>query len=70
MDTHEELILTHQAMAVVLKELGRDEEAEREMERAGECANKLDSLEVPLQTLRTHEEQGWQKTDPVPIGST
>ena len=70
LDTHEELILTHQAMAVALKELGRDEEAEREMERAGKCANKLDSLEVPLQTLRTHEEQGWQKTDPVPIGST
>jgi len=41
LDTHEELILTHQAMAVVLKELGRDEEAEREMDQAGECAKKI-----------------------------
>ena len=48
LDTHEELILTHQAMAVVLEELGRDEEAEREMDQAGECAKKLDSLEVPF----------------------
>ena len=70
LDTHEELILTHQEMAVVLKELGRAEEAEREMDRAKECAQKLDSLEVPVETFVTHEEKGWQKTDPVPVGST
>ena len=40
------------------------------MERAGECAKRLDVLEVPLQTLNIHEEDGQQKTDPVPIGST
>ena len=70
LDTHEELILTHQTMAVVLKELGRVEESEREMDRAKECALKLDSLEVPVQTLVTHEEKGWQKTDPILVGST
>lgn len=70
MDTHEELILTHQAMAVVLKELGRDDESEREMELAKDCAQKLDSLEIAVQTFRIHEEDGsWQKTDPVWIGS-
>ena len=69
LDTNEELILTHQAMAVVLKELGRDEEAKRELERAGKCAKKLDSLQVPLQTSRIREEKGRQKTDPVPIES-
>ena len=70
LDTHEELILSHQEKAVVLKDLGNKEEADREMERAGECAKRLDVLEVPLQTLNIHEEDGWQKTDPVPIGST
>ena len=70
LDTHEELIFTHQAMAIVLKELGRDEDANRENERAGECAKKLDPLEVPLNTIQTHEEKGWEVTDPVPIGST
>ena len=70
LDTHEELILSHQEKAVVLKDLGNKEEAEREMERAGECAKRRDVLEVQLQTLNIHEEDGWQKTDPVPIGST
>ena len=70
MDTHEELVLSHQETAVVLKDLGNKEEAEREMERAGECAKRRDVLEVQLQTLNIHEEDGWQKTDPVPIGST
>ena len=69
LDTHEELILTHQAMAVVLMELGRAEEAEREMDRVKECIQKLDSLEVAVETFVTHEEKGWQKTDPVPVGS-
>ena len=70
LDTPEELVLSHQETAVVLKNLGNKEEADREMERAGECAKRLDLLEVPLQTLNIHEEDGWQKTDPVPIGST
>ena len=70
LDTHEELVLSHQETAAVLKDLGNKEEADREMERASECAKRLDVLEVPLQTLNIHEEDGWQKTDPVPIGST
>lgn len=70
LDTHEELVLSHREKAAVLKDLGNKEEADREMERAGECAKRLDVLEVPLQTLGIHEEEGWQKTDPVPIGST
>lgn len=51
LDTPEELILTHQAMSVALTGLGRHEEAEKEMERAGECAKKLAPLEVPLEEL-------------------
>ena len=70
LDTHEELVLSHQETAVVLNDLGNKEEAEREMERAGECAKRRDVLEVQLQTLNIHEVDGWQKTDPVPIGST
>ena len=72
LDTHEELILTHQAMAVVLTELRRDDEAEKEMDRAGECAKKLDSLEVSLPTVWTGREKELKKTDPVtvPSGST
>ena len=70
LDTHEELVLSHRETAAVLKDLGNKEEADREMERAGECAKRLDISEVPLQTLCIHEEEGWQKTDPVPIGST
>ena len=70
LDTHEELVLSHQETAVVLNDLGNKEEAEREMERAGECAKRRDVLEVQLQTLNIYEEDGWQKTDPVPIGST
>ena len=70
LDTHEELVLSHQETAVVLKDLGNEEEAEREMERAGECAKRLEVLEVPLQRLIIDEEEGYQKTDPVLIGST
>jgi len=48
-------------MSVVLKGLGREEEAEREMELAGECAKRLDPLEVPLEIFHMHsiEEKGW-----------
>ena len=67
LDTHDELIHTHQAMSVVLKGLGREEEAEREMELAGECAKRLDSPEVPLEIFQTGEEKGWVVSDSVPI---
>jgi len=70
LDTHDELIHTHQAMSIVLKGLGREEEAEREMELAGECAKRLDSLEVPLEILQISEEKGWVVSDPVPISSS
>ena len=56
LDTHEELILTHQAMSVALRGLGREKDAEREMELAGECAKTLDSLEVPLDVIETSVE--------------
>lgn len=48
LDTHEEMIQIHQALSVVLRGLGKDEEAEREMKKAEECVKKLDPLEVPL----------------------
>ena len=69
LDTHEELILTHQAISIVLVRLGREEEAEREMELAGECAKRLDSLEVPLEIFETREEKEWLMPVPVPISS-
>ena len=60
LDTHEELVHTHQALSLVLRGLGRLEEAEEEMELAGECAKKLDSLKIPLEILETNElEKGW-----------
>lgn len=67
LDTHDELIHTHQAMSIVLKSLGREEEAEREMELAGECAKRLDSVEVNLEIFQTSEEMGWVVPDSVPI---
>ena len=70
LDTHDELIHTHQAMSIVLKSLGREEEAEREMKLAGECAKRLDSLEVPLEIFQTSEEKEWVVSDPVPISSS
>ena len=59
LDTYEELILTHQALEVALRELGRDKEAEREMELAQECAKNVSSLDIPLRSR--------QKTNPMPI---
>lgn len=70
LDTHEELILTHQATSVVLKCLGREEEAEGELELAGESARKLDSLQVPLESLQNSEKNGWVLSGPVPISSS
>ena len=58
LDTHEELIHTHQAKSVVLSCLGREEEAKTEMELADECANRLESMEVSLEVLETSEEAG------------
>ena len=66
LDTHEELILTHQAMSTVLKALGREEEAERQMQLARDSEKRLDSRDVPLETLEIREEQGWLVPDPVP----
>ena len=57
LDTQDELIHTHQAMSIALRALGRDEEAEEEMNRAGECARKLDSWEAPLDKMRTQERE-------------
>ena len=69
LDTHEELIHTHQAMSVVLKGLGREEEAEREMELAAECAKRLDSPELPLEIFQTSEEREWVVSGSIPISS-
>ena len=55
LDTHDELIHTHQAMSIVLRGLGRNEEAEEEMRRAGECAKKLDSWEASVEIIETYE---------------
>ena len=55
LDTYDELIFTHQAMAVALRGLGRTEEAEEEMKRSNECAKKLDSREAPSDILGTKE---------------
>ena len=70
LDTHDELIHTHQALSIVLKGLGREEEAEKEMELAGECAKKMDSPEVPLEIFQTSEKMGWVVSDSVPISSS
>lgn len=48
LDTPEELIITHQALASVLRGLGREEDAEKEMEQAAKCAKTLGPLEVAL----------------------
>ena len=69
LDTHEELILTHQAISIVLVRLGREEEAEREMEQAGECAKRLDSVEVPLEIFEVREEKERRMPVPVPISN-
>jgi len=58
LDTHEELILTHQAMSAVLKCLGREDEAEGELELALESFSKVDSLQVPLENLQISEKNG------------
>ncbi|PFX26557.1 uncharacterized protein LOC111328795 [Stylophora pistillata] len=55
LDTYDELIHTHQTMSIVLRCLGRNEEAEEEMTRAEESAKKLDSWEAPMEMLRTQE---------------
>lgn len=60
LDTHDELIHTYQAMSITLRALGRNEEADEAMNRAGACAKKLDSWEAPLDKLRTQErDKGW-----------
>ena len=56
LDTLEELIITHQAIANVLRGMGREDDAEKEMERAAQCAKCLDPLEVALEENETREE--------------
>lgn len=56
LDTKEELIITHQATASVLRGLGREEDAEREMERAAECVKSLSPLEVALEANENRDE--------------
>ena len=51
-DTHLQLIHTHQDMAIALRGLGRNGEAEDEMTRAAECAKKLEKEEK-------EEEKDW-----------
>lgn len=60
LDTHEELMLTHRAKSIALSALGREDEAEREMERAGECRKRLDSLEVPLERIDSFQEKEYE----------
>ncbi|PFX26581.1 Kinesin light chain [Stylophora pistillata] len=55
LDTQDELIHTHQAMSIALRGLGRTKEAEEEMNRARESAKKADSLQSPLDKLKTQE---------------
>lgn len=56
-------------MSVVFQGLGREEEAERELDLAGECAKMLDSPVVPLEIFETLEDKGWLVALPVPISS-
>ena len=55
LDTHEELILTHQAISDALKGLGREDEAEAEIDLAWESAKRLE----------IREEKGRMLSDPV-----
>ena len=54
LDTPEELIITYQAMASVLRGLGREEDAEKQMEQAAKCAKTLRSLEDALEVKLDH----------------
>ena len=70
LDTHDELIHTHQAMSIVLRGLGKKKEADEEMNLAGECAKRLDSWKVPLDMYRfeTHErEKEWLDVSSSPL---
>lgn len=58
LDTQEELIITHQALASVLRGLGREEDAEKEIEQAAECAKSLGPLEVALE-VNLDQERRW-----------
>ena len=54
LDTPEELIITYQAMASVLRGLGREEDAEKEIEQAAECARILGPMEDALKVKLDH----------------
>ena len=54
LDTPEELIITYQATASILRGLGREEDAEKEMEQAATCAKTLRSLEDASEVKLDH----------------
>lgn len=67
LDTHDELIHTHQTMAIVLCHLGKNKETEEEMKKAEECAKSLDSWKAPLERLESREEKGWMAVSSIPV---
>lgn len=56
LDTPEELIITHQAIANVLRGLKREEDAENEMERVAEYVKMLAPLELALEVNETRKD--------------
>lgn len=60
LDTQDELIHTHQALSIALRGLKRTKDGEEEMNRARECAKKLDSWEPPFDKMEIQElEENW-----------
>lgn len=57
LDTPEELIITHQAIANILKGLNREEEAENEMERVAEYVKMLAPLEPALEVHEARKDE-------------
>lgn len=57
LDTPEELIITHQAIANILKGLNREEEAENEMERVAEYVKMLAPLEPALELHEARKDE-------------
>ena len=70
LDTHEELILTHQAMADALSGLGRHEEAQRETDLAGDCAKKVEPIDVPLEIYKNRVVKDWVMPVSVPVSGS
>lgn len=57
LDTPEELIITHQAIANVLRGLKREEDAENEMELVAEYVKMLAPLELALAVNETRKDE-------------